>query len=312
MKVAVVGTRYNDLDIERRILEPLGATLVHGWGGSDEDLLALAAGCEVVLAGSAPSFNPAVLKDLGCRAIVRYGVGVEKIDLSEAARQGIVVARVSDYGTEAVSLHALTLGLAGLRRLVAADRAVRRGDWGFAPLRPLHLPAALTVGIIGYGRIGRRTGELFAGIGAKVIAFDEFAPAPPPVRRGLEELLEESDLVSLHLPGAGDGSPLLGPEQLKLMREGSVLVNTARGTLIDFEALKDGLARNRPAVAAIDVFPAEPFDSSQIEEVADQLIMTPHMAWYTEESERRLRQLAAEEAARIIRGEPPLEPVSLV
>ncbi|HEX6937634.1 MAG TPA: NAD(P)-dependent oxidoreductase [Actinomycetes bacterium] len=310
--VAVLGTRYRDLSVEEEVLGPLGVELVSGDGGSAEDVLSVAGSAEVVLAGSRPRFDESVLAGLTCRGIVRYGIGTDTIDLDAARRQGIAVARVSDYGTEAVAFHTVSLVLALLRRLREADRAVRAGEWGVAGLRPLHLPSRLTAGVVGYGRIGRQTATYLRGLGLTVCAFDEYVdvPASDGVEAvPLDDLLERSDVVTLHAPGSADGTPVLDRTRLARMRSGSVLVNTARGSLVDVPALVRALAAGRPAAAALDVYPAEPPDVSVFDPVADRVLLTPHMAWYTEESELDMRRKAAEEAARMLRGEPLRDPV---
>ncbi|WP_162529653.1 C-terminal binding protein [Nocardioides caldifontis] len=314
--VAILGTRYRDFAVEKQVLDPLGAQLVSGPGDGPGAILEVAAEADVVLAGSAPKFTAEVLSGLRCRGIVRYGVGTDSIDLDAAREQGVAVARVSDYGTEAVAFHAVTTATALVRRLPEADRAVRAGGWGFADLRPLHLPSSLVAGVVGFGRIGRQAAHYFSGLGFTVLAHDEYvdvAAADARVRSvGLDELLESCDVVSLHAPGTHDGTPLLDATRLARMRPGSVLVNTARGSLVDLDALVRGLREGRPARAALDVYPHEPVDVSGFVEVQDQLLLTPHMAWYTEESERDMREKAADEAARLLSGEPLRDPVVTV
>ena len=210
--VAVLGTRYPDLAIEEDVLAGLGAELRRGAGADADEIVRLAGDADVVLAGAPPRFDAAVLARLRCRGIVRYGVGVDSVDLDAARRLGICVAYVPDYGSEAVAVHAVTLALAGIRRLREADARVRAGEWGFADLRPLHLPSALTAGVIGYGRIGRRTAELLAGLGFRVLAHDALAPVPaggPAASASLDELLAAADVVSLHAPADPGGAPLL-------------------------------------------------------------------------------------------------------
>jgi D-3-phosphoglycerate dehydrogenase len=310
--VAILGTRYRDFAIEERALAPLGATFVSDPGGSPEAILAAAADADVVLAGSAPKFTADVLAGMKCRGIVRYGVGTDSIDLDAARSRGIAVARVSDYGTEAVAFHAVTTACALVRRLPEADRAIRNGTWGFAELRPLHLPSSLTAGVIGFGRIGRQAAAYLLGLGFSVCAFDEYVdvPADSGVRAvDLDTLLTTSDVVLLHAPGNQDGSPLLDAAALAKMRPDSVLVNTARGSLIDIPALVDGLAVGRPGRAALDVFPREPADPAAFASVEDKVLLTPHMAWYTDESEADMRSKAADEAVRLLSGEPLRDPV---
>jgi D-3-phosphoglycerate dehydrogenase len=311
-KVAVLGTRYVDLGVEEEVLGPLGVTLVTGDGGTAEEILDVAGDADVVLAGSRPRFDARVIEGLRCRGIVRYGIGVDTIDLEAARARGIAVARVSDYGTEAVAFHAVACAMALFRRLPEADRTVREGGWGVAGLRPLHLPSASTAGVVGYGRIGRQVASYLRGLGFSVCAHDEYVDVPPGdgvAAVPLATLLESSDLVFLHAPGDPSGRPLLGADELAGMKPGSVLVNTARGSLVDLPALLDGLAAGRPAYAALDVYPAEPVDASVFTPVADRVLLTPHMAWYTEESEADMRRKAADEAARLLRGEPLRDPV---
>ena len=310
--VAVLGTRYRDLGIERAALEPLGVELVVGDGADADAIVDVAAGADVILAASRPRFTADVLERLSCRAIVRYGIGVDSIDLGAAHARGILVARESTYGTEAVSTHALALVLAGTRRLVAADRWVRDGNWGFDHLRPLHLPSASTAGVVGYGRIGQALARMLSAIGFRVLVLDPLVTEVGPGHERVDDLatlLAASDVVSLHAPGAPDGSPLIGAAELALMREGAVLVNTARGSLIDLDALIPALAVGRPGVAALDVFPVEPVDASRFASVADRVVLTPHLSWYSEESERVMRERTVAAAVAVLSGERPAEVV---
>jgi D-3-phosphoglycerate dehydrogenase len=309
--VAILGTRYADFSVEEEVLGPTGARIVSGAGASSDEIAELAGEADVILAGSGPRFDAATIARLRCRGIVRSGVGVETVDLEAARAAGIWVARVADYGTDAVALHAVALALAGMRRLVEADSRVRRGEWGFAPLRPLHLPSALVAGVVGFGRIGRRAAELLLGLGFEVIAHDPVAPVDAPSVRDvtLDTLLSVADVVTLHAPAPADGSFLIGAAELASMRPGAVLVNTSRGSLVDEQALVAALAEGRPATAALDVYAREPADPGIFASVAEHVILTPHMAWYTEESEHDLRVKAAEEARRLLEGERPRDVV---
>lgn len=310
--VAVLGTRYPDLSVEEGILGPLGVRLVTGDGGSEAAIVDVAAEADVLLLGSRPQITDDVLARLRCRGIVRYGIGVDSIDLQAAWRRGIWVARVTTYGTEAVAVHALSLAMAGFRRIVASDRWVRDGNWGFEHLRPLHLPSASTAGVVGYGRIGRYMAGLLSGIGFHVVVHDPFVTEAEPGHElvgDLGELIERSDIVSLHVPGGPHGRPLIDAPMLERFRPGSVLVNTARGSLIDADALVTALATGAPAVAALDVFSREPVDPALFASVADRMIMTPHTSWYSEESEHDLRVKASHAASALLQGERPEEVV---
>ncbi len=314
--MAIIGTRFDDFDIEREVLGDV--ELSSGPGRNSFEILEVATGADVILAGASPVFDAETLEALGCRAIVRLGVGVDGVDLDTARSLGMWVANVPDYGTDAVALHTVTLVLACLRRLTQADRQLRNGSWGVAGLRPLRLPSSLTVGVVGLGRIGRRVGVMLKGVGFERFLVVEPALGPGDLREvlgevdarlvELPELLGGADVVTLHAPPEAGGY-LLGAEQLQMMREGSILVNTARGVLVDTEALVAALNRDRPAMAPLDVFEREPPDVTVFQSVLDRVILTPHMSWYTEESQLALRRQAAAEARRILDSQPPLHPV---
>ena len=306
--VAILGTRYADFSVEEEILGRRGFRIVTGDGERADDIVSEADGAVVIMAGARPRFDAEVIARLSCAGIVRYGVGVESVDLNAASRAGMWVAYVPDYGTDSVAVHAVTLLLASFRRVSAADRLVKRGEWGIDSLRPLHAPGATTVGIIGVGRIGRRVAELLERFGFTMLGYEPVVDVAS-VGHGvgeatLEELLSRSDVITMHAPGDPGGSPMLGRAELALMKEGAIIVNTARGSLIDQEALRDLILSGRIAVAALDVFAAEPPGTS-LDGVADRTVLTPHMAWYTEESEFDLRVKAAREALRIIDGSAP-------
>lgn len=309
--VALLGTHYPDLSIEEEVLGDL-ARITRSMGDTADEIVETARSARVIVAGSHPRFTAEVLERLTCRAIVRAGIGVDSVDLAAARRLGYTVAYVPDYGTESVAQHTLALALAATRRLIDADRVVRGGRWGMSEIRPLHLPSAMTAGVVGFGRIGRRVAGLLAGVGfGRVLAHDPFVtPEMEGVEGcGLDRLLAESDLVTLHLPGSADGSPLIDAARLGSMKPGSILVNTARGSLIDEAALATALAIGTPRVAALDVFEPEPPDLSRFEAVSERMILSPHAAWYSEESQAELRRKSAEEARRIILGQTPINVV---
>lgn len=315
-QVAIIGTRFGDFDIERAVLGDVEIT--SGPGRNPLEILAVATGADVILAGASPVFDAGTLEALACRAIVRLGVGVDGVDLDAARSLGMWVVNVPDYGTDAVALHAVTLVLACLRRLTQADRQLRSGSWGVASLGPLRMPSSLTVGVVGLGRIGRRVVAMLKGVG-----FERFLVVEPAIKPTdltdllgvvearlveLPELLDGADVVTLHAPPEARGY-LLGSDQLQKMREGSILVNTARGALVDTKGLVAALHQGRPAMAALDVFEQEPPDVTVFHSVIDRVILTPHMSWYTEESQLALRRQAAAEARRILESQPPLHAV---
>ncbi len=308
--VAVLGSRYPDFSIEQDILGDV--TIVSAPGATADEIVEVAGGARIIISGSLPKFTADVLPRLPeLEAIVRAGIGLDNIDLDAARTAGIGVSNVPDYGTEAVAQHTLAMALAAGRRLGEADRIVRDGGWGFDPLRPIHVPGESTAGVIGFGRIGRRVAGLLLLVGfGRLLAHDPYAdPDAHGVEPAdLEAVLTEADVVCLHAPAPPD-RPLIGPDELALMKPNSVLVNTSRGALIDDVALAAALRRGAPRVAALDVFRPEPPDLTVFEGVADRLLLSPHMAWYTEESQVEMRRKSATEARRILDGLPPENPI---
>lgn len=309
--VAILGTRYPDFDIEQEIL---GDVEIRSGMGSDlDEIMTLVDGADVIMLASNPTLSADIIDRLsGCRGIVRAGIGLDNVDLDAAGEAGIWVSNVPDYGTEAVAQHTLAMTLAASRRLREADAIVRTGGWGFGDLRPIHVPASLTAGVIGFGRIGRRVAELLLSVGfGRLLAHDPFTePDGHGVESAtLDEVISGADVLSLHAPGPKD-EPLLGDAELRTMKTGSVLVNTSRGSLIDPTALAAALQRGAPRVAALDVFTPEPPDLTPFKNVTDHILFSPHMAWYTEESQRELRAKSAEDARRILDGLPPRNAVS--
>ena len=312
-RIAVIGARWPDISIECAVLGRTPDEVARDPGTTRAGIVTAGTGADVILAGPRPQFDADTLEQLRCRGIVRYGVGYDNVDIAAANRLGIVVAVVPDYDTDAVALHTIALVLSGLRRIGTADQQVKSGDWDVRAFAPLHVPAVLTAGVVGFGRIGRRTAAHLHALGfERVIGHDPFAPIGDAIvhNGSLEDVLAESDVVSLHAPGRPDGTPLIRARELDLMKPGSILVNTARGSLIDTDALVSALGRGRPALAALDVFDPEPPDPGRFTPVLDRVIMTPHMAWYSEESEHDLRVKAATEAKRILDGLAPMHPVS--
>jgi D-3-phosphoglycerate dehydrogenase len=307
--VVAVDHRFADLDLERGVLEPQGISMVDAKGLEADAVRALCAGADGILLGARMRFDAELLSGLDrCRVIVRYGVGVDNVDLAAAAAAGIWVAFVPDYCTEEVADHAIAMLLALNRGLVNFDAGVRAGSWGVPPGLRMRRLSNCTLGVVGFGRIGERVGRGGAALGLRVLASDPVRPAEEIRAAGaepveIEKLLRDSDYVSLHAPPREDGSPVLDAERLALMPEGACIVNVARGGLIDEAALVAALSDGRLGGAGLDVAAAEPLVPPDPLLDAPNVIVSPHAAWYSLEAVRDLRTKAAEEAARALAGE---------
>jgi D-3-phosphoglycerate dehydrogenase / 2-oxoglutarate reductase len=312
--VAVVGARFGDVEVERAVLRGT-ADLVEGPGGTSEEFVATAGGAAGVLLGTAARCTAEVMARLeACRAIVRYGIGVDNVDLAAAGQRGIAVANVPDYCVEEVADHTLALMLACTRKLLPSREAVRAGRWRLADVRPMRASRDLTLGLVGFGKIARAVARRARACGFRLVAADPFVPAEAMRRFGaskveLLSLLAEADVISLHVPLTEGTRRLIGAEQLAAMKPTAVLVNTARGGLVDDAALAAALAAGRIAGAALDVLDREPPPADHPLLGTEGVLVTPHTAWYSERAERELRRRAAQEMRRVLRGRPPRNPV---
>jgi len=245
--------------------------------------------------------------------VVRYGVGVDNVEVVAATERGVWVANVPDYGRDEVADHTLALALSLLRGVVVLDRSVRDGDWDLAPARPLRRLSTLTWGVVGCGAIGTAVAERAAGLGMRVLGYDlPQVPSGPPVERaGLEELLEAADLVSLHAALTPESHHLIGAATLGRMRPTAFLVNTARGGLVDTAAVLAALDTGKLAGAALDVLEGEPPDDLGWRVARHpRVVATPHAAWYSEEAFHTLKTDVAREALRVLQGSTPRSPVN--
>jgi D-3-phosphoglycerate dehydrogenase / 2-oxoglutarate reductase len=250
-----------------------------------------------------------------CRLVVRYGVGVDNVDVTAAAERGVWVANVPDYGTQEVADHALALGLALLRGIPALSASVRAGRWDYRIAGPLRRLSTLRFGIVGCGAIGSAAGARAAAFGMDVVGVDVAAgrPAPGgPIRPvTLDELVATSDVISLHVALTPVTEHLVDAAFLASVKPTAVLVNTARGGLVDTVALLAALDSGRLAAAALDVLETEPPDDVGRRLVAhERVVVTPHAAWYSEESFVSLKTEVAREALRVLAGGPPRSPVN--
>ena len=262
---------------------------------------------DVVLVRESP-VNRAVIDAMErCRAVIRYGIGVDNIDQAAARERGIHVANVPDYGTEEVSSHAVALALGVARHLGLHDAEVRAGRWSTGVLQPMVRWRGRTLGLVGFGRIARMTLDKLRGFGFScVMVYDPMADLPADVERAdMDTLCAQADVISLHAPLNDQTRHLINAKRLLLMKRTAIVVNTARGGLVDTDALYEALKARRILGAGLDVFEQEPPGAHPLLQL-DNVIVTNHMGWYSEESMRELQRKTAEEAVRVLRGEPPL------
>ena len=305
--VVVTPHRFADLEPERSTLEPLGAEVV---AATDvEELERLAVGADALLVTSFVTIGGELIRRLeSCRAIVRYGIGVNEVDVGAATDVGIPVGNVLDASVAEVADHAVMLALACLRRLPETAAGVAAGTWDVSPMRGARRLSTLTAGILGLGRIGTAVGRRLEAFGMTIVAYDPYLGESPYPLLELDEVLARADLVCVHLPLTDQTCGLLSDEKLALLGSGAVVVNVARGGIVDEAALARRLADGSLWGAGLDVYEEEPLPAAHPLRDAPHLLMTPHAAWYSVESGRDLQWRAAEQVARALRGER-LDPV---
>ncbi|MGC4001602.1 MAG: C-terminal binding protein [Anaeromyxobacter sp.] len=309
-RVVVLDEGYGSHDIEQAILAEVGAEVVPSYCRGDAAAVGRAmAGADAAIVRESP-IDAAAIAGVGAnfKVIVRSGVGVDNIDRAAAAARRIYVANVPDYGVDDVSDHALALLLAVARRIPSRDRATRQGAWNVARAEPMYRLRGQVLGLVGYGRIGQAFHHKAAALGfARVLVHDPVLTAPPEGTAlvPLDQLLAEADVVSLHAPLLPATRHLLGAPQLARMKPTAVLVNTSRGGLVDEAALVAALRERRLFGAGLDVYEQEPPARDNPLFALDNAVLTDHTAWYSEGSVVDLQRKAAEEVARVLRGELP-------
>jgi D-3-phosphoglycerate dehydrogenase len=251
----------------------------------------------------------------GCRIIARMGIGLDNIDVDAATAAGIVVTNVPDYCVDEVSDHALTVLLSLARRVPKANRLVHGGGWSVQDVGPLHRLRGQVLGLAGFGKIGRALGHKAQALGMQVITHDPYLPAGVAEEAGaehvdLDELLRRSDVLSIHTPLTAETHRLFGAAAFAKMKRGAVLINTSRGGLVDEEALSEALERGDLSGAGLDVVSSEPLPSNSPLLGREDVVLTPHIAYYSEESTAELQGKAAEDVVRVLRGENPRYPVN--
>jgi D-3-phosphoglycerate dehydrogenase len=287
--------------IERGVVEAAGGTLALTRGRTAEELIANLAGADAVLVSAAP-ISRAVAETLtDCKVVVRYGVGLDTLDIPALTDAGIVVAHLPDFCQPEVANHAIALLLAVAKKIVPLDRAVRSGAWRTGPLGPMQHLTGQTLGLIAYGAIARATAKRAAAFDLEVIAWDPYASDFTGAQRvdTLDELLARSDFVSVHTPLTPETHHLVNADVLAKMKPTAYLVNTSRGPVVDEAALVDALRAGTIAGAGLDVFEVEPLPAGSPLAELDNVVLLPHSASYSDRAFADLRRRVAEAAVEV-------------
>lgn len=307
--ILVAPHHFPDLDREQQLAKEFGYELVAAADGvAFRDGLPEA---EIVMITpyarlSADDF-PSMAK---CKAVIRYGIGYDNIDVDAATRAGIPVSIVPGTASEEVASHAFAMGLALARRLPAGDTAIRNLGWAGVIGYDTPVLSELEVGVVGMGRIGQHVARMYAAVGATVRAYDPAVTEGSIEMAELDAVLESSDVVSLHLPLSDATWNLISRDVLSRMRKGAVVVNVSRGGLIDEVALAEALQSGQIAGAGIDTFAQEPLEPEHPLRSAPNAILTPHIAWRSQRSTGALQEGAVERVRLALTDQPLIDLVN--
>jgi D-3-phosphoglycerate dehydrogenase len=308
--VVVTDLDQPSLAEEEAVSAAEGLELVRAECRTEDEVIRAGKGADGLIVQYAP-ITRAVFEALpDLKVVGRYGVGVDTIDVEAATEFGVAVCNVPDYGTEDVSDHAIALALSVARGVVGLDRAMRGGNYSLEPVQPLHRLAGRVFGVVGLGLIGAATARKARGVGYETIGFD---PLHEPGTTGpdgtkvvtFDELISRSDVVSLHVPLNKHTNHLINADVLGKMKPGAVLVNTCRGGVVDTEALVEALRTGGIRAAALDVFEQEPLPANSPLLELPNTVLTPHAAWYSEESQVELKRRTAQNVADVLAGRKP-------
>lgn len=311
MQVAITDYSFPSLELERQILEPLPCQVTSGQCKTKESLIPLVRDADAVITQFAPITSDVIAAMRRARVIVRYGIGVDNIDLDAAREHNIPVCNVPDYCIDEVADHALAFILSATRQVLPNCRLVRQGKWGLAvEMAQMKTLADLTVGIVGLGRIGRAVASRLAPFRCRRIASDPALSADAIRQTGCESvdlaaLLSQADVVTLHCPSTAQTRRLINRDSIAGMKPGAILVNLARGDLVETPALIAALRSGQLAAAALDVCDPEPIPANSPLLTMDNVVLASHLASVSEKAVRNLRQTAARLAAAALRGETP-------
>jgi len=314
--VAILDCNFPNTNLERGIVQSTGAALVVGNCRTEEEVIDFAADADACIVQYAP-LTRRVLRNLRrCRVVARYGIGVDNIDVPAATDEGIWITNVPGFCKVELAEHTLAMILAFARRLNRLDRSVHRGEWEtIGNMRPTRRLSELTLGLIGFGFVGREVATRARAFGLRVLATAPRTTAEVMAAHGVEKvdldtLLTSADFISLHCPLTPETRHLIDAERLALVKPSTFLINTSRGAIVDEAALIAALRAGRLAGAGLDVLEREPPAPDNPLLAMENVEITPHAAYYSDDSLAYLQTSVAEEVARVLRGERPRSPVN--
>lgn len=307
LKVYITDYEYASLQEEEKELAKADLKLIPKQCRTENDVIKHCKDAAGLLNQYAPITRKVIDELPNLKVVARYGVGVNTIDLDAATEHGVCVLNVPDYCMDEVSNQAFLLMLACQRKLIMLNNQVQSGGWDYKISKPIYRLAGQTMGLLGFGRIPRILAEKARAFGIKLLVYDPYLKQSDVDSFGarllpLQEVLKKADMLSVHVPLTKDTYHLIGEKEFALMKKHAVIVNTSRGPLIDEEALYKALKNKQIAGAGLDVMTNEPIEQESKLLGLSNVIITPHVAWYSEEAERELKRKVAHGVVTILSG----------
>lgn len=310
LKAMITDYEYENVDLEKELFEKAGIELIEGQWKTAEELKKVACDMDGIITQYS-DVNREVIESLEhCKIIIKYGIGINNIDVDAATEKGIYVCNIPDYGIDEVTNQTIAFMFALARKLYITDKDVRKGIWDYRRMVPIQRFQNLTVGIVGFGRMGQEVARKLSTFGVKLISYDpsfneergkELNVAPV----DLDTLLRTSDFVTLHCPANESNTGLINQDAFEKMKNTAYLINTARGAVVDQKALTRALQEKKIAGAGIDVYEIEPIEKDDPLLTLDNVILSSHSSWYSETAIENLHVKAAEEVINVLQGNAP-------
>ncbi len=310
-KVVVTDYVFESFEIEEQLLAEVDASLELNQCKTQEEMIEAVKDADAVLNTYLPGLDGKVFSQAQkLKGVVRYGIGLDTINIEDATAAGIKVANVPDYCIEEVADHAMALFMCLARKVALSNNKVKSGQWSLSYVKPLKGIAKMTAGVIGFGRIGMAIAERLKPFGCNILFFDPCIEngAGLATKVSLDELCETSDAIFVQCPANKHTHHLLNAETFALMKNAPIIINAARGQIIDTDALVAALQSGKVSSAGLDVLE----DEKQITEsdnplkTMDNVVLTPHSAWYSNDAIKKLQTKACQEVVRILKGENPI------
>jgi D-3-phosphoglycerate dehydrogenase len=309
-KVLITDYQFKSIKYEKKILSDIGVEVIEAQCKTENEVIEKAKGVHGLIVERVPITRKVIESLPQLKVIARYGIGINTIDLKAASEHKVFILNVPDYCIDEVSDHALALLLASARKIIPLNNYIKSGNWGFHFAQPFYRIKGRTLGLIGFGNIARKLAEKAKPLGLSILIYDPYISNE--VMKNYEyvksidflELLKKSDFISIHVPLTKNTKNMISIKEINLMKKSAAIINTSRGGIVNEKDLTEALISKRIAGAALDVFEEEPLNNILLLK-QDNVILTPHVSYHSEESQIELQTKAAEGVRDVLLGKRP-------